>query len=71
MADYVEHIADPERPIAADAFAALELRGRSARASVATLAKFAAALFVVLGLTAAWSFTPSRNCWTASVSKRR
>jgi phospholipase D1/2 len=58
MADYVEHIADPERPIAADAFAALELQGRSARASVATLAKFTAALFVVLGLTAAWSFTP-------------
>ena len=58
MADYLEHIADPERPIGADAFAALELRGRAARASVATLAKFAAALLAVLGLTAVWSFTP-------------
>jgi phospholipase D1/2 len=58
MADYLEHVADPERPIGADAFAALELRGRAARASVATLAKFAAALLAVLGLTAVWSFTP-------------
>ena len=58
MTRLVEQVADPERPIGADAFAALELRGRAAKAPLRTLTTFTIALVAVLVLTAAWSLTP-------------
>jgi len=58
MARYVEGIADPERPIAADAFAAMELTGHAPRLTIGMLAKLGGALLLVLSLTLAWHFTP-------------
>jgi phospholipase D1/2 len=55
MARYIERIADPERPISADALLSLEMSGRKARSPIA---KLVAALAIVLGLTLAWNFTP-------------
>ncbi len=61
MARYVEGIADPERPIAAGAFAALELTGHAPRLTLGMLAKLGGALLLVLSLTLAWHFTPLSN----------
>ena len=58
MARYVEGIADPERPIAADALAAMELSGQAQRLTLSRIGKLAAGLLVVTGLTLAWHFTP-------------
>lgn len=58
MARYVEGIADPERPVAAEAFAAMELSGQAPRLTLGRIGKLAAALLVVVGLTMAWHFTP-------------
>ena len=57
MARYVEGVADPERPIAADAFAAMELTGHTPRLTIGKLAKLGGALLLVLALTLAWHFT--------------
>ena len=51
-------LADPERPIAADAFAAMELTGHAPRLTIGMLAKLGGALLLVLSLTLAWHFTP-------------
>jgi phospholipase D1/2 len=58
MARYIEGIADPERPIAARAFAAMELSGQAPRLTIGQVGKLAGALALVIGLTAAWHFTP-------------
>ncbi len=58
MARYVEGIADPERPVAADAFASMELSGQAPRLTLGRIGKLAGALLVVIGLTLAWHFTP-------------
>ena len=58
MARYVEGIADPERPVAAQTFAAMELSGQAPRLTVGRIGPLVGALFVVLGLTAAWHLTP-------------
>jgi phosphatidylserine/phosphatidylglycerophosphate/cardiolipin synthase-like enzyme/uncharacterized membrane protein YdjX (TVP38/TMEM64 family) len=58
MARYVEGLADPERPIAAEAFAAMELTGHAPRLTIGMLAKLGAVLLLVLLLTLAWHFTP-------------
>ena len=57
MARYVESIADPERPVAADTFAAMRLSGLAPRLTLGRIVKLAAALFAVAGLTCAWHFT--------------
>jgi phosphatidylserine/phosphatidylglycerophosphate/cardiolipin synthase-like enzyme/uncharacterized membrane protein YdjX (TVP38/TMEM64 family) len=61
MARYVEGVADPERPIAADAFAAMELTGHTPRLTIGKLAKLGGALLLVLALTLAWHFTTLSN----------
>lgn len=61
MARYVEGVADPERPIAADAFAAMELTGHTPRLTIGKLAKLGGALLLVLALTLAWHFTSLSN----------
>ena len=58
MARYVEGIADPERPVAMDAFAAMELNGQAPRLTLGRIGKLAAALLAVLALTMAWHLTP-------------
>jgi phospholipase D1/2 len=58
MARYVEGIADPERPIAAQAFVSMQLSGQAPRLTMGQTGKLAAALIFVIGLTAAWHFTP-------------
>jgi phosphatidylserine/phosphatidylglycerophosphate/cardiolipin synthase-like enzyme/uncharacterized membrane protein YdjX (TVP38/TMEM64 family) len=58
MARYVEALADPERPVAAEAFAALELSGLAPRLTLGRIAKVAAAILIVTALTLAWHFTP-------------
>jgi phospholipase D1/2 len=57
MALYVEGVADPERPVAAVAFADMELTGQAPRLTFGTVAKLAGALLLVVGLTLAWHFT--------------
>lgn len=58
MARYVEGIADPERPVAADAFASIQLSGQAPGLTLGRIGKLAGALLVVIGLTLAWHFTP-------------
>jgi uncharacterized membrane protein YdjX (TVP38/TMEM64 family) len=58
MAQYIERIADPERPIPIDALLSLEMSGRTARLPPARAAKLAAALAIMLGLALVWKFTP-------------
>jgi phospholipase D1/2 len=58
LARYVESISDPERPVAAEAFAAMEMRGLAPRLTLGRFAKLAMALFSVAALTLAWHFTP-------------
>jgi len=58
MTRYVEAIADPEQPLGAEAFAAMEMRGLAPRMTLARLAKFGAAILAVTILTLAWHFTP-------------
>jgi phospholipase D1/2 len=58
MARYVEAIADPERPVGAEAFAAMEMRGLAPRLTLARVAKLGAAMLAVTALTLAWHFTP-------------
>lgn len=58
MARYVEGIADPERPVGIEAFAALELSGQAPRLTLGRVGKLAAALLAVLALTMAWHLTP-------------
>jgi phospholipase D1/2 len=58
MARYVEGLADPERPVAAEAFAAMQLSGQARNQTVGRIGKLAAALLIVIGLTTAWHFTP-------------
>ena len=50
MARYVEGIADPERPIAAEALAAMELSGQAPRLTLGRIGKLAAGLLVVTRL---------------------
>ena len=45
-------------PIAARAFASMELSGQAPRLTIGQMGKLAGALAVVIGLTAAWHFTP-------------
>ena len=61
MARYVEGVADPERPIAVDAFAAMELTGHTPRLTIGKLARLGGALLLVLALTLAWHFTTLSN----------
>jgi phospholipase D1/2 len=61
MARYVEGIADPERPVAASTFAAMELSGQAPRQTLGTIVKLAGVLLVLGGLTLAWHFTPLAN----------
>ena len=58
MVRYIEGIADPERPIPLDALLSMEMSGRRAFFPLASAAKLATALTIVLGLTLAWNFTP-------------
>jgi uncharacterized membrane protein YdjX (TVP38/TMEM64 family) len=58
MARYIEAIADPERPVAAKAFAAMEVRGLAPRLGLAQFAKLGAALLAVIALTLVWHLTP-------------
>jgi uncharacterized membrane protein YdjX (TVP38/TMEM64 family) len=58
MARYIEAIADPERPVAAKAFAAMEVRGVAPRLGLAQFAKLGAALLAVIALTLVWHLTP-------------
>jgi phospholipase D1/2 len=58
MARYVEAIADPERPVGAEAFTAMEMRGLAPRLTFARIAKVGAAILAVTALTLAWHFTP-------------
>ena len=58
MARYVEGIADPERPVAAGAFAAMQLSGQAPRLTLARIGKLVIALLFIASLTLAWHFTP-------------
>ena len=51
-------IADPERPIARDALTSQEFTGRRFRFRSRNVAKLAAGVLFVLGLTAVWNLTP-------------
>jgi phosphatidylserine/phosphatidylglycerophosphate/cardiolipin synthase-like enzyme/uncharacterized membrane protein YdjX (TVP38/TMEM64 family) len=70
MARYIEGIADPERPVAADVFAAMELTGQGPRVTLARLAKLLGALLVVVGVTLAWHLTPLSELVQASEVQR-
>jgi phosphatidylserine/phosphatidylglycerophosphate/cardiolipin synthase-like enzyme/uncharacterized membrane protein YdjX (TVP38/TMEM64 family) len=55
---YVEGLADPESPIAAEAFAAIELTGQAPRLTLGIIARLLLALVLLIGLTVAWHWTP-------------
>jgi phospholipase D1/2 len=58
LSAYIEAVADPERPIEADAFVHSILGGRVQRRGAPAVLKVGAAAFLVLALTLAWEFTP-------------
>jgi uncharacterized membrane protein YdjX (TVP38/TMEM64 family) len=55
---YIEGIADPERPLEAAEFISFVVGDRAPRPSVRTIAKIAAVVLAMLGLTLVWQFTP-------------
>ena len=70
MARYVEGIADPERPVAAQTFVAMELSGQAPRLTVGRIGLLVGALFVVLGLTVAWHLTPLADLLDPGATER-
>jgi uncharacterized membrane protein YdjX (TVP38/TMEM64 family) len=58
MASYIEHFADPERPIPFNDLLSLEMSGRRQRIPFASAVKLIVAFAVLLGLTLAWNVTP-------------
>lgn len=58
MIRYVEGVADPERPVGAKAFAAMELTGQAPRLTIGLVVRLLAGLLFIVGLTLAWHFSP-------------
>jgi phospholipase D1/2 len=69
LAAYLEMVADPERPIEADAFVHSILGGRVRRRGTPAVLKVGAAALLVLALTLSWEFTPLAHFAVPAVAR--